>query len=89
MNNNKQKGVIVHWNEAKMFGFVAQRMPDGQRQTYFLHSAKIEKIDREGGIPELNDTVLFDIRPNPRGPVAVNAEVYARDVVLSKLAGVK
>jgi cold shock CspA family protein len=85
--NTKERGVIIHWNEARQFGFVAQRLPNGQRQTYFLHSDHIEKIDREGGIPQLNDTVLFFVRWNPKGPVATNAEVYARDVAFDKLAG--
>jgi cold shock CspA family protein len=87
--STKQVGAICHWNEAKMFGFVAVRTPDGQRNTYFLHSNHIESINTVGGIPQLNDTVYFNIKPNPRGPVAVNAEVIARDAVFNKLAGAR
>ena len=90
MNTNvesKQRGVICHWNEAKQFGFVATRTPDGQRNTYFLHSNRIERINREGGIPQLNDGVLFYIKPNPKGPVATQAEIYVRDAAFTKLAG--
>jgi cold shock CspA family protein len=92
MNTNtkqKEKGVIVHWNEARQFGFVAQRMTDGQRLTYFLHSNQIETIETVGGIPQLNDTVYFHIQPNAKGPVAVHAEVVARAYSFNKLAGAR
>lgn len=87
--STKQMGVIIHWNEAKMFGFVAQRTADGKRQTYFLHANRIQSIDTVGGIPQLNNTVYFDVQPHPKGPKAVRAEVVDHTPVLSKLAGAR
>lgn len=87
--STKQMGVIIHWNEAKMFGFVAIRTPDGKRLTFFLHASHIQSIDTIGGIPQLNNTVYFDVQPHPKGPKAVHAEVVDHTVVLSKLAGAR
>lgn len=87
--NTKEMGIIISWNEARCFGFVATRSPDGQRRTYFLHSNKIKSINTVGGIPQLNDVVYFDVQPHPKGPVAIRAEVVDHTASMKKLAGAR
>ena len=78
METQKLRGILIKWDETRGFGFVALgRNSDGTRVTRFVHAKFVERIDCPGGIPEIGCEVLFNERPDPRGPMAVDAEILA------------
>jgi cold shock CspA family protein len=86
----KQKGILIRWNECAGYGFVSiGRTPEGRRITRFLHIKNVERIDCEGGIPEVGSTVLFNERDDLRGPLAVDAEIISRSAYITANTGLK
>ena len=83
----KQKGILIRWNDPAGYGFVAiGRNSDGTRITRFIHAKFIERCDCPGGVPEVGSTVLFNEAPDPRGPICVNAEILAKAPLIDKAA---
>lgn len=72
-------GTLAMWDEVRGFGFVVERNPNGTRRSWFLHVSRIKS-----GTPRQGCKVFFDEEPNPRGPLAVNAECGP---VIPRLAG--
>jgi cold shock CspA family protein len=70
----KLKGVLTRWNDIAGYGFVATRDEFGTRMSYFLHHSRISHIEG-GGVPKLGSEVLFNLEPNAKGPMCVDAEV--------------
>jgi len=62
-------GILANWNDVRGFGFVVERNPNGTRRSWFLHVTRIT-----AGTPTQGCKVFFDEEPNPKGPLAVNAE---------------
>ena len=88
----KLKGVLTKWNDPAGYGFVSSRDEFGTRRSFFLHHSRIVKIEG-GGIPALGSEVLFNLEPNERSMMAVDAEIAsyaARRIVRAlTLGGVK
>jgi cold shock CspA family protein len=85
--NSKLRGVLSSWDEIRGFGFVVARNPDGTRRSWFLHCTRIERIEVANGIPEAGSQVLFNEEPNPKGPLAVDAEILARAPQIQRNVG--
>ena len=84
---NKKHGVLSKWDEIRGFGFVVARNPDGSRRSWFLHYSRISQIDEPSGIPEVGSFVHFDEEANPRGVLAINAEIKSLAPTVHKRAG--
>jgi cold shock CspA family protein len=89
----KKFAILTKWDEARGFGFLSSRNPDGTRRSWFLHHTGIQHIE-EGGIPQLGAEVYFNEKENPRGVMAVDCEIKAlapkkihQHAILNSLAG--
>jgi cold shock CspA family protein len=84
----KEFGIIYFIDEPRGFAFVKQRVLHGEDRKYFLHFSKITE-GRE--LLTKGSRVLFDVQPNPKGPVAVNAVIksappkFVRDMAVKRL----
>lgn len=87
--SSKHIGILSKWDEVRGFGFIVNRNPDGTRRSWFLHCTRIERIEAENGIPEEGSQVFFNEEPNPKGPLAINAEILALEPRIKRNAGLK
>jgi hypothetical protein len=94
IKTEKKFAILTKWDEARGFGFLSSRNPDGSRRSWFLHHTGIQEIEN-GGIPIIGSDVFFYEKENPRGMLAVDAQIKSpgskihQHAILNSLAGDK
>ena len=66
----KVVGYVSNWFDAKNFGFIHENK-NGQLVSYFFHRKHLIE-----GIPAPNKVARFNIQEEPKGPVAIDVEIF-------------
>ena len=65
----RHEGRVALWNSDRGFGFIVV----GQKRRIFLHASDVS------GVPQVGDTVRFELEDGLRGQRAVRASIERRD----------
>lgn len=66
MNDKKNKGVLIKWDDKKGFGFIKS---ETENQEIFLHISSLPKESRR---PEIGDTITYKIQKETNGKLRAN-----------------
>ena len=72
---SKRIARITQYFPERGYGWLVEYLPDGKKQNHFIHISNCN-----GFVPEVGQTVTFNIGPGRKGPVAVDVDLYNETV---------
>jgi cold shock CspA family protein len=72
--NSKRIARITQYFPERGYGWAMEDLPNGKKQNHFVHISKCSFV------PEIGQFITFDVGAGPKGPVAVDVELFVSEV---------